>query len=77
MGAVSVLKLLSDGYSPMSAPHDLPALLWSELAQDLLKGDDGADTVEDRLRQSGWDPQWRFGMYSQAHYHSVRERAFW
>lgn len=70
---VQAILLSTDFYSPMSAPHALPALYWPSLAKDFI--DDtrggGADMIEQRLRQGGWDPQWRFGMYKQAHYHSV------
>lgn len=50
----------------MSAPHSLAALRWSNLVENI-----SPDQVEERLRKGGWDPQWRFGMYKEAHYHSV------
>lgn len=75
---VRALLLVSDTYSPMAAPHGLPALHWPRLAAAMLEKEEGdgghmhaVAAIEDRLRQGGWDPQWRFGMYSQAHYHST------
>lgn len=66
MSNLQRILLSSDNYSPMSAPHNLAALRWTSLAENI-----DADEVEERLKKGGWDPQWRFGMYKQAHYHSV------
>jgi uncharacterized protein YjlB len=64
------MLLKSDDYSPNAQPHSLPALHWSGLFASALEKD-GPDWIEEQLRRTGWDPQWRFTMYSQAHYHSV------
>ncbi|UZJ56573.1 hypothetical protein CBS101457_005893 [Exobasidium rhododendri] len=64
------ILLQSDDYSPNATPHSLPALHWSGLFTAALQ-QSGPDWVEDQLREHGWDPQWRFSMYSQAHYHST------
>ena len=68
MSNLQRILLSSDNYSPMSAPHNLAALRWTSLAENI-----DADEVEERLKKGGWDPQWRFGMYKQAHYHSVSD----
>lgn len=68
---MTAILLTSDNYSPMSAPHGLPALFFPKLIQPILKEDAGIDEVERRLERIGWEPSWRFGMYKQAHYHTV------
>ncbi|CAO1632163.1 unnamed protein product [Parajaminaea phylloscopi] len=65
---------------PNSGPHGLPALMWPGLYKSLLTSDHspgsrsrvpGYDGVREALRQQGWDPQWTFPMYREAHFHST------
>lgn len=68
--SVKSILLESDEYSPNSKPHSLPALHWPGLFAAALKTK-GPEWIEDRLISLFWDAQWRYKMYTQAHYHSV------
>jgi len=37
--------------------------------------DVSADTIEAHFTKNNWDPQWRFGMYKQAHFHTTTHEA--
>lgn len=71
------LLLTSDSLSPNSSPHGLPALLWPGLMSSRLGtscgsgGGGGPDAIRSQLRSRGWEPQWTFPMFKQAHYHST------
>lgn len=72
--SVRQLLLKSDGASPNGAPHQLPALVWPGLFSSLLgsgSASTGSQAVKERLSQRGWDPQWTFPMYKEAHFHST------
>ncbi|CAO1629486.1 unnamed protein product [Jaminaea pallidilutea] len=71
------LLLTSDSLSPNSSPHGLPALFWPGLTSSRLGtsggsgGGGGPDAIRSQLRSRGWEPQWTFPMFKQAHYHST------
>lgn len=61
------ISLSSDGHSPNSLPHGLPALLWKEGASEFLS----SAKINARLQERGWSPQWTFPMFKESHYHST------
>lgn len=68
--AVRSVLLHSDGLSPNGAPHDLPFLYWRGLFSRSGGGVNQSE-IRARLDKCGWEPQWTFPMFKEAHYHST------
>ena len=62
-----VLRLSRNGWVPNN--ERLPVLLYRAALP--VTGTDAASLFEARLRQHGWPPQWRDGVYDFHHYHST------
>ncbi|KAK0544870.1 hypothetical protein OC845_005373 [Tilletia horrida] len=74
MSAVPIL-LASDGISPMAGPSNLPAVHFPRALAEIVSGASSAkaaaDQIDTHLKQRGWEPTWRFRMYTQPHYHAT------
>lgn len=63
----TLLRLDDDGAFPNSR---LPVLLWRQ-GVPVDDAASGADRIEQRFRDNGWDGSWQNGIFSYHHYHST------
>jgi len=68
--AENVLRFQFLPAGPVPNNPKLPLVVYKSVFQD-VPDDARADTIEKHLRQHGWQPAWRWGVYDFPHYHST------
>lgn len=68
--ASNVLHFQFTPAGPIPNNPRLPLVVYKGVFKD-LPADERADLVEKQIRQHGWQPAWRWGVYDFPHYHST------
>lgn len=60
-----------DGQFPNCSIQNLPVLIYKSAFPSSGSPSELANKIEETFAHNGFPPQWRFGLYEYAHYHST------